>query len=121
MSNFKQIATKGINPSITPQNLVEYSGKTGNLYEAICIISKRSNQLNMEMKNELQSKLNEFASSTDNLEEIHENREQIEISKFYERLPHPVLIATDEFFEDQIYHRINVRDKEPKPNKKNKK
>jgi len=107
MSNFKQIATKGINSSITPKNLIEYSEKTGNLYEALCIISKRSNQLNMEMKNELQAKLNEFASSTDNLEEIHENREQIEISKFYERLPHPVLISNDEFFADEIYHRIN--------------
>jgi len=107
MSNFKQIAAKGLNPSISPQNLVEYTQKTGNLYEAIAIISKRSNQLNVEMKNELQAKLNEFASSTDSLEEIHENREQIEISKFYERLPHPVLISSDEFFSDEIYHRTN--------------
>lgn len=107
MSNFKQVAGKGLNPSISPQNLIEYTQKTGNLYEAIAIISKRSNQLNVEMKNELQSKLNEFASSTDSLEEIHENREQIEISKFYERLPHPVLISSDEFFSEEIYYRNN--------------
>jgi hypothetical protein len=79
--------------------------RTGNVYEAIAIISKRSNQISLEMKEELQNKLAEFASHTDNLEEIFENREQIEISKFYEKLPKPANIALQEFIEDKIYFR----------------
>lgn len=105
MSKFKKIATKGINPSIETRELRAYSNKTGNLYKSLVILSKRANQLSVEMKEELHAKLEEFASSTDNLEEIHENREQIEISKFYERLPHPTIISQDEFFEDQVYYR----------------
>lgn len=76
-----------------------------NVYEAISIISRRSNQISVEMKQELNRKLEEFASYTDNLEEIFENREQIEISKFYERLPKPTLIALEEFTNDEIYFR----------------
>ncbi len=105
MSRFKKIATKGINPSIETRDLIKYAGKTGNLYETLVVLSRRSNQLSIEMKEELHAKLEEFASSTDNLEEIHENREQIEISKFYERLPHPTIISQDELFEDQVYFR----------------
>jgi DNA-directed RNA polymerase subunit K/omega len=78
---------------------------TGNIYETIVITSKRSKQIQKEIKEELNKKLKEFASYTDNLEEIFENREQIEISKFYERLPKPTLIATQEFLEDEIYFR----------------
>lgn len=87
------------------RDLRDFDGKTGNLYESIAIISKRANQISSEIKEELTNKLAEFASSTDNLEEIFENREQIEISKFYERLPKPSLIAIQEFFDDKIYHR----------------
>lgn len=105
MSKFKKIATKGINPSIKTIDFDDYKGFSGNLYKTIVILNKRSQQLSLEMKRELQSKLDEFASSTDNLEEIHENREQIEISKFYERLPHTTLICQDEMREDRIYHR----------------
>lgn len=79
--------------------------KTGNIYESLAIISKRANQIGSEIKEELTSKLSEFASHTDNLEEVFENREQIEISKFYERLPKPTAIAVNEFMDDKIYHR----------------
>ncbi len=78
---------------------------TGNIYESVAIISKRANQISAELKEELTGKLNEFATHTDNLEEVFENREQIEISKFYERLPKPVNIALQEFVEGRVYHR----------------
>ena len=81
---------------------------TGNIYLSISIISKRSKQIQKEIKEELDKKLKEFASYTDNLEEIFENREQIEISKFYERLPKPTLIATEEFLNDNIYFRDGI-------------
>jgi len=87
------------------RDLRDIDAKTGNLYESLTIIAKRSNQIAAEMKEELSSKLSEFASTSDNLEEIFENREQIEISKYYEKLPKPVLIAIQEFMEDKIYHR----------------
>ena len=89
----------------TTRDLRDFDGKTGNIYESIAIISKRANQISSEIKEELTNKLAEFASNTDNLEEIFENREQIEISRFYERLPKPSLIAIQEFFDDKIYHR----------------
>jgi DNA-directed RNA polymerase subunit K/omega len=89
----------------TTRDLREMDNKTGNLYESIAIVSKRANQISAEMKEELTNKLAEFASHTDNLEEIFENREQIEISKYYERLPKPSLIAINEFLEDKIYYR----------------
>jgi DNA-directed RNA polymerase subunit K/omega len=79
--------------------------KTGNIYESIVAVSKRSNQISSELKEELTTKLQEFASSTDNLEEIFENREQIEISKFYEKLPKPVAMAMQELLDDKIYMR----------------
>jgi len=83
----------------------ELENRTGNVYESVMILAKRSNQIASEMKEELSTKLQEFASYTDNLEEVFENREQIEISKYYERLPKPTLIAYEEFVQDQIYHR----------------
>lgn len=89
----------------TTRDLRDLDSKTGNLYESIAIVSKRANQISSEMKEELTNKLAEFASHTDNLEEIFENREQIEISKYYERLPKPSLIAINEFLEDKIYYR----------------
>ena len=81
--------------------------KTGNLYESISIISKRANQISISVREELHSKLEEFASHTDSLEEIHENKEQIEISKAYERMPNPAILATAEFIDDKIYYRKN--------------
>jgi DNA-directed RNA polymerase subunit K/omega len=77
----------------------------GNVYEATVIVARRANQIAAEMKDELNTKLEEFASYTDNLEEIFENKEQIEISKFYERLPKPTLIALQEYLEGKIYFR----------------
>lgn len=79
---------------------------TENIYQSIVLMSKRSNQLNVNLKEELTQKLQEFASTSDNLEEIFENREQIEISRFYERLPKPVAIAIEELLEEKIYVRI---------------
>ena len=83
-------------------DLIELAEPTGNIYETVCIISKRANQIAAEMKRDLEKKLQEFASMNDSLEEISENREQIEISKYYEHLPKPTLIATKEFEEGKI-------------------
>ncbi|MGF7139150.1 DNA-directed RNA polymerase subunit omega [Roseimarinus sediminis] len=101
--------TKAANNTIS-RNIQQLSSETGNMYETVMILSKRSNQIASELKEELNQKLSEFASYTDNLEEIFENREQIEISKFYERLPKPTLIATQEFIEGKIYHRNPLKD-----------
>ena len=79
--------------------------KTDNIYESIVIMSKRANQISNNIKEELHGKLAEFASSNDNLEEVFENREQIEISKHYERMPKPTLVAVDEFLHDKVYYR----------------
>ncbi len=87
------------------RNLNDLSKETGNIYESVVIISKRANQISAEMKEELSKKLQEFGSSSDNLEEIFENDEQIQISRFYERLPKPTLIATQEFIDDKLYFR----------------
>ncbi|MBW7868325.1 MAG: DNA-directed RNA polymerase subunit omega [Brumimicrobium sp.] len=88
--------------STITRDVVDLEKDTGNIYESIVVISKRANQINASLKEELTSKLQEFASSTDNLEEIFENREQIEISRFYERLPKPVAMAVDEFEKGEI-------------------
>jgi len=101
--------TKAANSTVS-RNFSELTEETENIYETVMILAKRSNQISSELKEELNQKLSEFASYTDNLEEIFENREQIEISKFYERLPKPVLIATQEFIEDRIYHRNPMKD-----------
>jgi hypothetical protein len=97
MDKVKKIKMTQINPLIETQNLEEMAARSGNVYEAIYTISRRANQIAREIKEELHSKLEDFASHTDNLEEIHENREQIEISKFYEKLPHATILATTEY------------------------
>ncbi len=91
--------------STVTRDIRRFDGQTGNIYEAVSIMSKRANQISTEMKEELSAKLQEFSSHSDNLEEILENREQIEISKFYEKLPKPSLIAVQEFLEEKIYYR----------------
>ncbi len=91
--------------STVTRDIRRFDGVTGNIYEAVAIMSKRANQISSEMKEELSAKLQEFSSHSDNLEEIFENREQIEISKFYEKLPKPSLISVQEFLEDKIYYR----------------
>ncbi len=91
--------------STITRDTIDLEKNTGNIYESIVILSKRANQISASMKEELTAKLQEFASSTDNLEEIFENREQIEISRHYEKLPKPVAVAIEELKEDQIYTR----------------
>lgn len=101
-----------INPSIITRDTDKIAAPTGNLYESIAIISKRARQISVTMKDELNGKLGEFASSVDNLEEIFENREQIEISKYYEKLPKPSTLAIEEFMEGKIYARLPDKDSE---------
>lgn len=93
---------------IEPKRMSDIKGDTGNIYKSLNIISKRANQIGVELKNELHDKLQEFASATDTLEEVLENREQIEISKYYEKLPHPTILATEEFVQKKLY----IRDKD---------
>ena len=93
------------------RDMIALSSDTGNVYETVCIIAKRANQIALEMKHDLEKKLQEFTSSTDNLEEVSENREQIEISRYYERLPKPTLIATQEYIEGKIFYRKPAKDK----------
>ena len=94
------------------RDLVDFVKDTNNIYESVAIMGKRATQISVEMKDELKSKLEEFSSTTDNLEEMFENREQIEISRYYERLPKPTLIAAQEFVEGKIYFRNPAKEKE---------
>src|SRR6476660_5023822 len=105
----RQLSTSTSN-NIETRDVNELKKKTGNTYESIAIVAKRANQINISVKEELHNKLEEFASHTDSLEEIHENKEQIEISRAYERMPNPALLATQEFMEGKIYHRKNEDD-----------
>ena len=93
-------------------NLMDSCKGTDNIYESVAIMSKRANQISAKMKEDLARKLKEFASSNDNLEEVFENREQIEISRYYEKLPKPTLMAAQEFLDDQIYYRNPAKEKE---------
>ena len=87
------------------RDVMDLCDETGNIYESVAIIAKRANQISADIKNELSKKLQEFASSTDNLDEVFENREQIEISRFYEKLPKPTLMATEEFINGKVFYR----------------
>ena len=107
MMNLKKLDAP-INTTTIDKNLVD--APTNNIYEAISIISKRATQINAEIKKELLEKLDEFATYNDSLEEIFENKEQIEVSKFYEKLPKPHALAVQEWLEDQIYHRNTQED-----------
>ena len=110
MSKNKRNGNGGISPILETKNLADIQDKTGNLYESIVVTSKRANQISSQLKEELHGKLEEFATTTDNLEEIHENREQIEISKYYEKLPDATLVATQEFLEGKVYFRNPSRE-----------
>ena len=96
---------KNVPNNTVTRKLTDIDTPTGNLYESVTIIAKRANQIATELKQELNRKLADFSSSTDALEETFENREQIEISRYYERLPKPAIIATEEFLDDEIYFR----------------
>ena len=96
--------------STVTRDLADLNYGTGNIYETVSIVSKRANQISVALKDELNKKLEEFASFTDNLEEVFENREQIEISKYYERLPKPTLIAMAEYLDGNVYFRNPKRE-----------
>ena len=104
MSDIKA-KVQSLDPNIQSRDVTEMANKATNIYETLNIIAKRANQLSVELKNELHGKLEEFATSTETIEEISENKEQIEISKFYEKLPNPVIIATNEFLKGELEYR----------------
>jgi DNA-directed RNA polymerase subunit K/omega len=101
--DYKKVKT---DPEAVTRDMRKFSEQTGNVYETLVILSKRSNQISLELKDELGKKIEEFATTSDNLEEVFENKEQIEIARFYERLPKPTLIAVHEYLTDQVYYRI---------------
>ena len=105
--DYKKIKTE---TTTVTRDLNAITNKTGNLYESVSILAKRANQISIELKEELNAKLEEFATHNDNLEEVFENREQIEIAKYYEQLSKPSLIAIHEFQNDQIYFRKPTED-----------
>lgn len=98
-------SSQNIPDTTVPRDLPKLEVDTQNLYESLAIIAKRANQISVQMKEELHSKLAEFATDNDNLEEVFENREQIEIASFYEKLPKATLIATQEFMDGKVYYR----------------
>ena len=100
---------QGLDPNLRARNVKELAEQTGNVYETLSIITKRSKQLAIDLKHELHGKLEEFAVTSDTIEEITENKEQIEISKFYEKLPNPTVIATEDFINGEIHHHYNDR------------
>jgi DNA-directed RNA polymerase subunit K/omega len=108
MSDIKN-KVQGLDPNVRARNLDEMASQTGNIYEALAVINKRARQLNVDIRRELHNKLEEFATSSEAIEEISENKEQIEISKFYERLPNPVLIAMEEYLNEEIVYRFVER------------
>lgn len=112
-SNQKNSAKKKkvytVSPYIEPRNVATVTNKSGNIYESVNIIAQRANQTAAVLKEELHSKLHEFTTGADNLEEVNENKEQIEISRYYERIPHATLLAFEEFMDNKLSF-------EPKPN-----
>ena len=103
---------QGLEPNVQARDVKQLVKHTGNIYETLAIISLRAKQISIDLKHELHTKLEEFAVNSETIEEIHENKEQIEISKFYERLPNPVLIATDEYLHNDIHHRYKDEKKQ---------
>ena len=98
---------KSTPPNTVTRKLLDLDKETGNIYETVNIIARRANQISSELKAELTRKLADFSSPTDTMEETFENREQIEISRYYERLPKPVLIATEEFLDGELFYKEN--------------
>jgi DNA-directed RNA polymerase subunit K/omega len=103
MSDIKS-RVQSMDPNVRARSLNDFLGRTPTIYESLVIIAKRAEKLSVDLKKELQSKLEDFAVTSDTIEEIQENKEQIEISKFYERLPNPVIIATEEFLKGDLEH-----------------
>jgi len=105
MSSTNRRSLTSVNPLVETRDVIAMKEKTGNLYESISVISRRANQISVTMKEELHRKLDEFTVHGDNLEEVHENKEQIEISRIYERMANAPLQSIAEFNDDQIYYR----------------
>ena len=101
---------QNLDPNVKARNIKDMVRPTGNMFEALVDISKRANQISNQLKRELHTKLEEFSVTSDTIEEIHENKEQIEISKFYERLPNPAIIATEEYLNGELV--MKYRDEE---------
>jgi DNA-directed RNA polymerase subunit K/omega len=110
MSDIKT-KVQGIDPNTRAHDIGQLVKETDNVYQALTIIAKRARQLSVDLKHELHQKLEEFATSSDTIEEINENKEQIEISKFYERLPNPTVIAMEEYLNNELYWRHNEKKK----------
>jgi DNA-directed RNA polymerase subunit K/omega len=110
MSKLRRQVGNNVPNVVETKSLIDIKAKTGNLYESIAVIAKRANQINIAVKDELHTKLEEFATHTDSLEEVHDNKEQIEISRAYEKMPNAAILATHEFMEDKIYYRKNEDD-----------
>ena len=107
MSSTNRKSLTSVNPLVETRDVIAMKEKTGNLYESIVVVARRANQISVTMKEELHRKLDEFTVHGDNLEEVHENKEQIEISRAYEKMPNPAILATQEFMEGKIYYRVN--------------
>lgn len=105
--DYKRIKTE---PLAVTRDIKSFDSVTGNIYESIMVIAKRANQINQELKEELNSKISEFSTSVDNLEEVFENREQIELARYYESLPKPTLMAIWEWHNGRIYYRNPLKD-----------
>ena len=102
-----EIKKSSIPTNTVTRTLTDIDAPTGNIYESVVVISRRANQIATELKTELNRKLADFSSPTDTMEETFENREQIEISRYYERLPKPAIIATEEFLDDELFFKEN--------------
>lgn len=113
MSDIKS-KVQNLDPNVTARDIHALVGDTHNIYETLSVITRRAKQLSVDLKHELNQKLAEFSSTTDAIEEIQENKEQIEISKFYERLPNPSIIALDEFLKGEIHYRYPTEEKKKK-------
>jgi DNA-directed RNA polymerase subunit K/omega len=105
--DYKKLKTE---TTAVTRNTSDFYKQTNNVYETLAVLSKRANQIATELKEELHSKIQEFATPSDNLEEIFENREQIEVAKYYEHLPKPTLIAINEFLSSKIHHRNPIKE-----------
>lgn len=109
-----------INPNAITRNVADIGAKVGNIYASLVVIGKRAKQINSNLKEELTSKLNEFATTNDNLEEVFENREQIEISKYYEKMANPSILATEEYLNEEIFYHQPVQEEEEPAEKEEK-
>ena len=117
MSDIKT-KVQGVDPNIQARNIGAIIKPTNNIYESLSIITRRSKQLSIDLKYELNQKLQEFTINSDTIEEVQENKEQIEISKFYERLPNPSVIALEEFLKGEIHYRYGSQPQPPVEDKK---